>query len=121
MKKSEVQRLSNEVFVKVVERYGDSRYQPSTPYLVLESSPYADAKDPNAKGVFDFDDNEIVVYWKNMDTVEELVRTVVHEYQHYLQSPRWFARYYTMGHTYESHPYEVKAYAEEENWKSILN
>ena len=26
-------------------------------------------------------------------------------------------RYYDMGHDYNTHPYEVAAYAEESNWK----
>ena len=48
---------------------------------------------------------------------EHIIQTLVHEYQHYLQSPSWFKRYYDMGYGYNDHPYEVQAYAEEKNWE----
>ena len=118
--KRQIQRLSNILLGRVIERYGLSKYYTETPYLLLDDSPYADAKDPNAKGAFIFEDNELVVYWQNIENEEELARTIVHEYQHCLQSPRWFTRYYTMGYTYDTHPYEVQAYSEEENWKEVL-
>ena len=62
--------------------------------------------------------NEIIVYYPNMKSRKHIIETLVHEYQHYLQSPLWMKRYYTMGYTYDNHPYEVKkAYDEEKNWK----
>lgn len=107
-------------FERVMEIYGESKFQASTPYLSIEDSPYDDADDPDLIGEFRADLNEVIIYHKNIKTVEELVRTIVHEYQHYLQSPSWMTRYYKMGYSYSDHPYELAAYAEEENWKSIL-
>ena len=121
MTKSNIVKLSETLLSRVMEVYGRSKYYSEPPYLSVDDSPYSDASDPNIKGEFVFNDNEIVVYWKNIEHPEELARTIIHEYQHYLQSPRWFARYYSMGHTYDSHPYEVHAYSAEENWKLILN
>ena len=34
---------------------------------------------------------------------------MVHEYQHYLQPTGWYQRYYDMGHTHQTHPYEIEA------------
>jgi hypothetical protein len=106
-------------FTKVVERYGVSNHHDTTPYLSIEDSPYADADDPDLIGEYRADLNEIIIYHKNIKTIEELIRTLVHEYQHYLQSPSWMTRYYKMGYSYSDHPYEVAAYAEEENWKLV--
>jgi len=35
---------------------------------------------------------------------------MVHEYTHYLQDPKWMTRYYNMGYTYKTHPYEIQAF-----------
>lgn len=120
MIKREVKSLALIYLDRVVQLYGYSKHQISKPYLVLESSVYADGTDKNLKGEFDSDLNEIIIYWKNISSKEELVRTIIHEYQHYLQSPSWMTRYYNMGYTYENHPYEIAAYAMEENYKSII-
>ena len=37
-----------------------------------------------------------------------------------LQSPSWMKRYYDMGHDYNTHPYEVAAYAEEVNYTKFI-
>lgn len=106
-------------FTKVIEKYGVSKFQETTPYLSIEDSPYDDADDPDLIGEYRADLNEIVIYHKNIKSIEELIRTLVHEYQHYLQSPSWMTRYYNMGYSYSDHPYELAAYAEEENWKQV--
>ena len=70
----------------------------------------------NVIAEFDRTDNSIVIYWPNMKSRKHIIQTLVHEYQHYLQSPSWFKRYYDMGYDYGNHPYEVQAYGEEKNW-----
>lgn len=119
MRKKEVLKLSKQYLAKIIEHYGESKFQQTTPYLSIESRKYSDVKDPHIKGEYCRVLNEIVVYWKNIETVEELTKTVIHEYIHYLQSPTWMTRYYSMGYEYQTHPYELQAYKEEQNWKII--
>lgn len=107
-------------FDKVTEIYGQSKHQLTFPYLSIEDSPYDDADDLNLIAEFRADSNEIIIYYKNIKSEEELIRTLIHEYQHYLQSPSWMTRYYDMGYSYSDHPYEIAAYKEESNWKNIL-
>ena len=105
------------IFDDVVKYYGYSKYQNTTPFIEIEDSPYSDADDPNLIGEYCNLKNSLIVYWKNIKSKEQLIRTIVHEYKHYLQSPSWMTRYYNMGYNYSDHPYEVEAYNEEENWK----
>ena len=119
MRKKEVLELSTQYLDKVVEYYGESKFHDTTPYLSIEDRRYSDAKDPDIKGEYCRVLNEIVIYWKNILSEEELFRTLVHEYVHYLQSPTWMTRYYKMGYEYQTHPYEIQAYKEEQNWKII--
>ena len=120
MKKEKVTRLSRQIFEKIVEDYGVSKYYDDIPYLCIEDSPYADADDKQCFGEYDRYENELVVYWKNIRNREDLARTILHEYQHYLQSPNWFMRYYNMGYCYSDHPYELKAFSEEELWENYV-
>jgi hypothetical protein len=98
----------------VEDHYGLSKHHLTTPYVYMN-----DEKIGELKGEYCYILNEITVYWKNITSLEELIRTIIHEYQHYLQSPSWMTRYYNIGHDYESHPYEIAAFNEEENWKTI--
>jgi|TARA_R110000823_G_scaffold278412_2_gene396840 hypothetical protein len=115
-----VKRLSKQYLEKCIEVYGESKHHQTTPYI--EYQPYVYSvycKDDNPEAEYIFDYNTIVIYYKNIEDTEHLARTILHEYQHYLQSPSWMTRYYNMGHYYSDHPYEVAAFAEEENWRKI--
>jgi hypothetical protein len=104
-----------EKYIEHIEKvYGISNHQVTTPYLHMSGE-----KRDDIKGEFCYLFNEITVYWKNITGLEELIRTLIHEYKHYLQSPTWMTRYYKMGYTYDNHPYEEAARKEEENWYSI--
>lgn len=116
MTEEKVRRLSKEIFEAVANHYGLSKHQATPPYLEIEDTPYMDAE-TSALGEYKNWDNEMVIYWKNIDSREMLTRTIIHEYQHYLQSPTWMKRYWDMGYGYNDHPYEIAAYKEEENWE----
>lgn len=116
MEKQVVESLSKHYFEKIVEYYGDSKYQATTPYLSIEDSPFSEGDDEDLIAEYINTVNEITVYWKNIKDEEALIRSLIHEYQHYLQSPSWMQRYYKQGYDYNNHPYEVAAYKEEENW-----
>lgn len=118
MTKKEVTELSKNIFEKISGQYGYSKYHDTIPYLSIDDSPYADADDTNCFGEYDRHENEIMIYWKNIRDEEDIIRTILHEYQHYLQSPRWTTRYWNMGYCYHSHPYEIAAFQEEELWEN---
>lgn len=47
---------------------------------------------------------------KNIESEDDLVQTVIHEYQHSLQgTTEDFEYFFNMGHDYESHPFELEA------------
>ncbi len=109
-------------FYSVCKHYGQSKYQKTYPYLQIEDSVYCDTTSSfNLMGEYCNINNTLTVYWQNIDSTENLIKTLIHEYQHYLQSPSWMTRYYNMGYNYYNHPYEIAAYKEEENWKVLLS
>ena len=130
MKLKDIQKIVDEVFPKSENYYGYSKHFPEvTPYIEYETSIYGrmsgeedDGKmgEETPEAEFDRIDNSIVLYYPKMKSKKHIVETLVHEYQHYLQSPLWMKRYYTMGYNYNDHPYEVQAYNEEQNYKLFI-
>ena len=97
----------------VSDHIGVSKYHKNYPYIVISY------EEEECDGSFVFEDNEITIYMKNMDSDEKLWKTMIHEYVHYMQSPSWFTRYYNMGYTYDNHPYEVEANLMENLWTKL--
>jgi hypothetical protein len=120
MDKQVVENLSNAYLQKITDYYGYSKYHKITPYIVIEDSLYADGESKEVIAEYCSMYNDIIVYWKNIQNEEALIKTLIHEYQHYLQSPVWMQRYYKQGHDYVTHPYEVAARNEEQNWTKFL-
>jgi hypothetical protein len=121
MTKEDIIETVEIVYDNIRNHYGESKFKNTVPYIAIEDSPYSDEEvAPDQFGEYCRMLNEITIYWKNMDSLEILVRTLVHEYQHYLQSPIWMARYYNMGYGYNDHPYEVAAFNAEENWEKFI-
>ena len=130
MKLIDIQKIVNEVFPKLENYYGYSKHFPEvTPYIEYETSIYGrlsgeeddgemGEESPDAE--FDRIDNSIVLYYPKMKSKKHIVETLVHEYQHYLQSPSWMTRYYNMGFRYDNHPYEIAATKEEVNYKLFI-
>ena len=121
MTRKEIQTITEQVYNKVINHYGESNHHEDVPFVAIEDTPYSDADVPkDLYGEYCGMMNEITLYWKNIPSLEVLIRTLVHDYQHYLQSPSWMTRYYKMGYNYNDHPYEVQAFDEEENWKLFV-
>ena len=122
----EVKKVIQEVYPKIEAHYGYSKFTPEcTPYVETHYNIYArysgeaeaQGEEDGCHAEYDSTDNSIVIYWPNMKSRKHIIETLVHEYQHYLQSPSWMKRYYDMGYRYDNHPYEIAAYDEEKNWK----
>ena len=63
-------------------------------------------------GEYRYWDNEIIVYYNNCGNVSNLIRTIVHEWQHQLQPMGKYERIHDeVG--YEEHPFEKEAEAAE--------
>ena len=114
-------RLSKKILDRCVEHYGLSKFHECSPYIEFEPtlySKYTKEEDTQAEWLHDY--NTIVIYYKHMKDEKHLAETIIHEYQHYLQSPSWMTRYYNMGHNYSDHPYELAAFNEEKNYANIF-
>jgi hypothetical protein len=95
----------NEKFEEMKEHLGTTEWADHEyPELVLYSDPRCPLE---GECVDEF--NEIRLNLAKLRNLKHAVRTLIHEYTHYLE-PRngWFERYYNMGFTYQTHPYEER-------------
>ena len=59
-------------------------------------------------GDYDFEDNTIRIYKGSHSSVIELISTIIHEWQHYLQSTKKYYEYAEQ-YTYDKNPFEKQA------------
>ena len=128
MTRKEVNKIVKEVYSRIEDEYGLSKFQICTPYIEVHKNIYAkysgieDADgEESPEAEYDSDENTIYLYYPKMKSKRHIVETILHEYRHYLQSPIWMERYYKMGYEYSNHPYELQAIEEEKNWKYFVN
>ena len=123
-----IKLIVKEILPKIELKYGYSKFAETTPYVEYEKSIYARLAGEDDDGTlgeecpdaeYDRIDNSIVIYYPQMTSRKQIIETLIHEYQHYLQSPSWFTRYYNMGFEYNNHPYEIAATKEELNWNKL--
>lgn len=78
----------------------------------------------NYYGCYDHRKNKLIVCINRNETVEEMVKTVIHEYTHYLQPIRKYYSKVAKITGYFENPYEIEATKNEKTlykkcWKDI--
>ena len=74
-----------------------------------------------AQGEYDWNENKIYLYSSRLNTLEEVVRTLIHECVHSTQDKDIFDKLYEEGYTYHTHPYEAEARHAETTWKRFVS
>ena len=124
MDKNKVKHIIDEVYPKVKEHYGLSKYHGEFPKVKLHHNIYArltgeeDAEgecSPHAE--FERESNTIWVYWPEAKSEQWVIESLLHEYTHYLQDGAEMKRLYDEGHEYDTHPFELAAIAAEKDWQ----
>ena len=74
-----------------------------------------------AHAEYDWSTDKIYIYTSKMNSVEDIIRSLIHECVHSRQLKCTFDSFYENGHTYDTHPYEIEARNAEEEWEIYLN
>ena len=69
-----------------------------------------------SKAQYDDETNIIYIYYPNMKTEEDVIRSIIHEYTDYRQDHKLFKKYKAM-YSYDEDPTEIEARKNEENWE----
>ena len=125
--REEVQSIVDRVFPQIVENRGPGRQ--GVPKIELHADIYARYSgtpgmrgevSKEAKAEFVDEENAIYVYYPNMTSEEDIIRSILHEYEHARQDPKEYEKYRKQGYDGQSNPLEVKARNAEKKWKDYL-
>jgi len=120
------QIIINQVYSKIKEYYGKGSLD--YPKLELHRDIYARLSgDEEAEGEhsttskaqYDDETNIIYIYYPNMKTEEDVIRSIIHEYTHYRQDHKLFKQYRDM-YSYNENPIEIEAHKNEEDWQLFI-
>ena len=95
-----------------VEIYSDIFTRLNSVSVMDEDESYAE---------YSWDTNKIYLYTDNLNSEEDIIRSLIHECVHSRQLKCTFDSFYENGHTYDTHPYEIEARNAEEEWEIYLN
>ncbi len=126
MTREEINSIISKVYPKIQTHYGTKRGT-TPPPIEVHTSIYARLSgeegmrgEEEAHAQWTPKDKKIYLYTIKLTDEEQIIRSLIHEYTHYLQNPGWHKRYYTMGKKYEDHPYEMEALKREEDWEMFV-
>ena len=74
-----------------------------------------------AHAEYDWSTKKIYLYTSRMNSVEDVIRSLIHECVHSTQCKELFDKYYEDGCSYDTHPFEIEARSAEEEWEIYLN
>jgi len=120
------QIIINQVYPKIKEYYGKGKL--NYPKIELHKDIYARLSgDEEARGEhsstskaqYDDETNIIYIYYPNMKTEEDVIRSIIHEYTHYRQDHKLFKQYRDM-YSYNENPIEIEAHKNEEDWQLFI-
>jgi hypothetical protein len=127
MTQGEVQLIVDRVFPQIVQDRGPGRQ--GVPKIELHADIYARHSgiagmkgevSGEAKAEFVDEENAIYVYFPNMTSEEDIIRSILHEYEHAHQDPKKYEMYREQGFDGLDNPYEVDARRAEEKWRKYL-
>jgi hypothetical protein len=107
---SELKKIVYDVISWCEIEYGYSKFQNFLVDFELDNEELENEKEYfyQILAEYDDDDNLIIVYYKKIRKTTDLIKSIIHEYQHYLQSPSWYS-IYDRKYGYYNNPYEKRA------------
>jgi hypothetical protein len=127
MAQDKVQSIVDRIFPQIVNDRGTGRQ--GIPKLELHKDIYARYSDikgmkgeisDTSKAEWVDEDNTIYVYHPNMVNEEDVIRSILHEFEHTHQDPEQYEDYREQGFDGLDNPYEKAAIKAEEKWKNYL-
>ena len=130
MSEEKVQSIADRLFPQIVRDRGVPAGRQGIPKIELHANIYARYSDikgmkreisDTSKAEWVDKDNTIYVYYPNMTNEEDIIRSLLHEFEHAHQDPEEYEVYRKQEeYDGQSNPLEVEARDAEEKWKNYL-
>jgi hypothetical protein len=124
--KNEVQSIIDRVFPQILKDRGTGKQ--GIPKIEVWADIYArlsgddemrGEESETTKAEWVYEDNTIYIYYPNMDSEEDVIRSILHEFEHTHQDEEKNKEYRKLG--YDNNPNEIAARKAEKNWKKYIN
>jgi hypothetical protein len=106
-------KIATKVLKWCKENMGVNNRRKTLPKVSVRINFRKDETERFIKGIYYVNENRIIVYSINCETIDEVVSTIIHEYTHYQQSMKKYWEYFEF-YYYSNHPYEKEARKNEE-------
>ena len=122
MKQKEIIKIVNKVY-PLISKDNNSHAKVEYYHNIYErlSGEKGMTGEVQAHAEYDWSTKKIYLYTSKMNSVEDIIRSLIHECVHSRQLKCTFDSFYDNGHTYDTHPYEIEARSAEEEWDIYLN
>ena len=123
MDKNKIQNIIDYAYPKIQNYFGKNNKP--IPTVELHKDIYARLSgDEEAEGehsstsIAEYDENEnkIFIYYPNVNSEEDVLRALIHEYTHYTQDSKLLKRYRST-YLYDKDPFELEASSNENKWR----
>ena len=125
MDREEIEHIIDKAYPLIQKYYGKGKK--SYPVIELHRDIYARLSgDPEQSGehssssMAEYNEiaNEIYIYYPNIKNEEELLKSLIHEYTHYLQDLTPLKiQVHAQNYSYDTDPHEIEAHKNEKNWQ----
>ena len=125
MKQDEVQNIIDYAYPKIKAYYGKGNK--AIPTIELHKDIYARLSgiegmegEASQTSIAEYDEieNKIFIYYPNVKSEEDVLRSLIHEYTYYTQNLTPIKkRVANQEYTYETNPYEIEAHSAEKDWQ----
>ena len=120
MNKEQINKVVDKVYPQIVKKLGGKQANVKLYHNIYDKlgaiSNEEFSENPSAE--YDHNSKTIYLYYSAIDSTEEIIKSLLHEHTHSMQSRKLFKLIYECGHIYSTHPYEKQAIKAELNWKN---
>ena len=121
MKKNEIIKIVNKIYPLISKDYNcDAKIEYHYNIYERLSGEKGMTGEVQATAEYDWVMCKIYIYTSQMFSEEDIIRSLIHECVHSTQLIVLFDKYYEVGETYDTHPYEIAARKAENSWYKYL-
>ena len=117
MKQEEITKIVNKVYPLISTDYKSNAKVELYSNIFDRLNAISAMDEHESYAEYHWDTNKIYLYTDNLNSEEDIIRSLIHECVHSTQSYEIYKAYYKCDLDYETHPYEIEAEYEEEKWK----
>jgi hypothetical protein len=120
MNKEQINKVVDKVYPQIVKKLGGKQANVKLHHNIYDrlGAIYNEEFSENLSAEYDHNSKTIYLYYSAIDSTEEIIKSLLHEHTHSMQSRKLFKLIYECGHIYSTHPYEKQAIKAELNWKN---